>query len=117
MAQLSFGVIGVGDMGKRHAENLRANVPGARLTAIADVSAARTSQVAAELGVAATHDNVEALVARPDIQAVVISSPPKFHAPAIMAAAGAGKHIFCEKPLALTLEDADAALDAVARAG
>jgi predicted dehydrogenase len=117
MAQLNFGVIGVGEMGKRHAENLRANVPGAKLAAIADVSAARTSQVAAELGVAATHDNVEALVARTDVQAVVISSPPKFHAPAIMAAAAAGKHIFCEKPLALTLEDADAALDAVARAG
>jgi predicted dehydrogenase len=117
MAQLSFGVIGVGDMGKRHAENLCLNVSGARLAAIADVSPARTSLVAKELGVEATFDSVEALVARPDIQAVVISSPPKFHAPAIMAAARAGKHIFCEKPLALTLEDADAALDAVARAG
>ncbi len=104
-------------MGKRHAENLNANVPGARLAAIADVSAARVAQVASELGVEATYDNVEALVARPDIDAVVIVSPPKFHAPAILAAAAAGKHIFCEKPLALTLEDADAALDAVARAG
>jgi predicted dehydrogenase len=117
MAQLNFGVIGVGEMGRRHAENLRLSVPGATLAAIADVSRARSSQVANELGVAATYDDVEALVARPEIQVVVISSPPKFHAPSIIAAAKAGKHVFCEKPLALTLEDADAALDAVARAG
>ena len=117
MDKLNFGVIGVGEMGHRHAENLAANVPGARLVAVADVNAARASDIAAELGVGASYDSVEELVARPDIQAVVISSPPKFHAPAIHAAAAAGKHIFCEKPLALTLEDADAALDAVARAG
>jgi predicted dehydrogenase len=117
MAELILGAIGVGEMGKRHAENLCVNVPGARLAAIADANPARAAQVAAELGVAATYDSIEALVARPDVQAVVISSPPKFHAPSIIAAAGAGKHIFCEKPLALTLEDADAALDAVARAG
>ena len=45
MDKLNFGVIGVGEMGHRHAENLAANVPGARLVAIADVNAARTAQV------------------------------------------------------------------------
>lgn len=116
MTQLSFGVIGVGAMGKRHAENLCAHVPGARLAAVTDANSARASHVAAELG-ATSCDEIEALVATPAIDAVVISSPPKFHPSAIIAAAAAGKHIFCEKPLALTLDEADAALDAVARAG
>jgi predicted dehydrogenase len=63
------------------------------------------------------YESIEDLVARKDIQAVVIASPSKFHAGAIQTAAAAGKHVFCEKPPALTLEDADAALAAVVKAG
>ena len=116
MNDLGFGVIGVGEMGARHAENLRRCVPGARLVAVADINATRVRAVAAELGVDAC-ESAEALLARRDVAAVLISSPPKFHVSAILAAAEAGKHIFCEKPLALTVEEADAALESVARAG
>lgn len=117
MEHLSFGVIGVGEMGKFHAETLQYHVPGARLTAIADVNFARAQAVASDLEVASCYDNAESLLARTDIDAVVISSPPKFHGTAIRLAVAARKQIFCEKPLAITLEEADSALAAVSDAG
>ncbi len=117
MEHLSFGVIGVGEMGRFHAETLRYHVPGARLIAVADVNLARAQAVASELGIESFYDNVESLLARADIDAVVISSPPKFHGSAIRLAAAARKQIFCEKPLAIKLEDADSALEAVSDKG
>ncbi len=115
--KLGVGVVGVGTLGKRHATNLRRAIPAARLVAIADADIKRASQVAAELEVEHYYDNAEALLARKDIQAVVIASPSKFHASTTQAAAAAGKHVFTEKPSALTLEEADIALAAVAQAG
>lgn len=117
MQELRFGVVGVGEMGRRHAENLRRYIPGARLTGIVDIDRTRAQAIAAELGIDWWSDSTDELVARADVDALVISSPPRFHAAAIGAAAAARKHVFCEKPLALTLDDADAALDAVDRAG
>src|SRR5208282_3269961 len=105
MSKLGVGVVGVGEMGKRHAENLARLVPKARLVAVADKDLERARSVAQELEVEHSYDSAEALVARHDVQAVVIASPAKFHAPAIQVAAAAGKHILCEKPLALTLEE------------
>lgn len=116
MNELGFGVIGVGEMGSRHAENLRTCIPGAKLVAVADVNAARARSVAGELGVEGD-ESAEALLARRDIAAVVITTPPKFHLSAIQGAAAAGKHVFCEKPLTLTVSEAEAALEAVGRAG
>ena len=117
MSKLGVGVIGVGEMGKRHAENLVRLATKARLVGVADTLPERARSAAQELGIEHSYDSADALVARRDVQAVVIAAPAKFHAAAIQVAAGAGKHIFCEKPLALTLEEADAALDAVSRAG
>src|SRR5213593_1073306 len=104
-------------MGRRHAENLRRSVPHARLVAVADADLARARAVAAELEVDAAYSNAEELAAHPGLDAVAIASPPKYHLPAILAAAAAGKHVFCEKPLALSLGDADTALAAVRRTG
>ena len=117
MNALNLGVVGVGEMGRRHAENLRRSVPHARLVAVADIDLERARTVAAELEIDAAYPSVEALAAHSGLDAVVIASPPKYHLPAIVAAAAAGKHVFCEKPLALSLDDADAALDAVRKAG
>ena len=116
MAKLGVGVVGVGTLGKRHADNLRHSVPGARLVAVSDTDAKRASEVAAELEIEHFYDCIEALVERDEIQAVVIASPSKYHALGIQVAAEAGKDVFCEKPLALTLEEADVALNAVAKA-
>jgi predicted dehydrogenase len=117
MAKLGIGVLGVGEMGKRHAENLRRLVPEARLLAIADVAAERARDVAEELEVEHSFGSLEAMLELKGLDAVVIATPDKFHAGAVISAALAGKSILCEKPSALNLADAQAALDAVAKAG
>jgi inositol 2-dehydrogenase len=116
MAKLRIGVLGVGEMGKRHAENLRRLVPEARLVAVADVAGARARQVADELEIEHSFASLEDMLAHRDIQSVLIATPDKFHAQAVRIAAAAGKDILCEKPLALTLDDAHAALKEVERA-
>jgi scyllo-inositol 2-dehydrogenase (NAD+) len=115
--KLGLGVLGVGEMGKRHAENLRRLVPEARLVGVADVDAARATRVAQELEIENAFESLDAMLKHKDIQAVVIATPDKFHAQAIRTAAAAKKDILCEKPLATTLADAHTALESVSKAG
>ncbi|MDE3179196.1 MAG: Gfo/Idh/MocA family oxidoreductase [Acidobacteriota bacterium] len=117
MAKLGVAVIGAGMLGRRHAENLRSKIAGAQLVAVCDASLQRAKEVAAELEVECATDRIEEILGRKDVQAVAIATPSKFHAGQTEASAQAGKHVFCEKPMALTLADADAALAAVRRAG
>jgi predicted dehydrogenase len=117
MSKLGVGVVGVGDMGRRHAENIRKMVGQARLVAVTDPDSERAKRVAAELELDTPDRSIEELLERKDIDCVVIASPDKFHAQAIQQAAAMGVDILCEKPLATKLEDAQAALDAVSRAG
>ena len=117
MKKIGICVLGVGEMGKRHAENLRRLVPGADLVAVADVAADRAKQVAEELEIAKSFGSLQAMLECKEVRAVVIVTPDKFHAQSVIQAAKAGKDILCEKPIALTLSDAYAALDAVAKAG
>jgi inositol 2-dehydrogenase len=115
--KLGVGVVGVGEMGRRHAENLRRNVPQARLIAVADVADVWARQTAAELEIERSYSSLESMLEDREIDAVVIATPDKFHAQAVKLAAGAGKDILCEKPLALNLPDAREALTAVSKAG
>jgi scyllo-inositol 2-dehydrogenase (NAD+) len=117
MEQLGVAVVGVGTLGKRHAENLRRRIPEARLIAVADADGRRAAQVAADLEIPHYYDTLEGILEHKDVHAVVIAAPSKFHGKAIEEAAVHGKHIFCEKPLALSLEDADKTLAVVAKAG
>src|ERR1700674_109780 len=117
MHKLGIGVLGVGAMGKRHAENIRRLVPESRLIAVADVAKDQAKQVAAELEIEHAFATFEDMLDRKDIDCVVIATPDKFHAEGIRKAAGAGKNILCEKPLALSITEAHAALEAVAKAG
>jgi inositol 2-dehydrogenase len=115
--KLGVGVLGVGDMGRRHAENLRRLVPEARLVAVADPATERSRQVARELELDHSFSSFEEMLALKEVECVVIAAPDKFHASAISSAAAAGKDILCEKPIALSLADAHRALQAVAKAG
>ena len=117
MGKLGVGVLGVGDMGRRHAENIRRLVPEARLVALADPLIARTRQVAAELEVDHAFASLEEMLTHKEVDCVIIAAPDKFHAAAISMAAKAGKDILSEKPLALNVGDASAALASVASAG
>jgi inositol 2-dehydrogenase len=117
MQKLGVGVLGVGEMGKRHAENLRRLVPDARLVAVADPFPDRARQTASELEIEKYFTSLEAMLACKEVDSVVITTPDKFHASAITATARARKNIFCEKPIALTMADAEAAVAEVTKAG
>ena len=117
MGKLGIGVLGVGEMGRQHAENLRRLVPRAQLVAVADVDGARAGKVATELEIEYAYPSLEAMLENKSIQAVLIATPDKFHAAAVKTAALAGKDILCEKPLGINLESAKEALQAVRDAG
>ena len=104
-------------MGRRHAENLRRLVPNAQLLAVADVDAGRARRTAQELEIENSFGSLEAMLECKGLDAVVISTPDKFHAAAVKTVAAAGKDMLCEKPLALTLSDASELLDAVGKSG
>jgi len=109
-------VIGVGLMGRRHAENLARDVSDARLLAVTDADTATRERVAKELGTTASASAV-ALLERKDVSAVVVASPKRFHEEHAIAAAKAGKDIFLEKPIATSLEGADRVIAAAQKAG
>lgn len=115
--QLNLGLIGVGRIGKVHAEHLAYRIPRSRLAAISDVNLEAAKAVGSRLGVNRIEADHHALLNDPDLDAVVICSPTDMHAIMIEEAAAAGKHIFCEKPIARTLKEIDKALDAVEREG
>ena len=114
---LSIGLIGAGRIGALHAANLAHRIPGVRLAAIADANAAAARDCAARLGVRHAEGGAEELFADAGIDAVAICSSTDTHAAFIEAAARAGKHIFCEKPIDHGLAKIDRALEAADAAG
>jgi len=116
MKTVDVAVIGSGRMGAFHARSLAQRIPGARLAAIADPAPEAAERLAAELGVDRAYDDPAKALADPAVAAVVIAAPARFHADLVVAAAEAGKSVFCEKPMALSLPDADRAIDAAGSA-
>jgi myo-inositol 2-dehydrogenase/D-chiro-inositol 1-dehydrogenase len=114
-APLRVGVIGAGRIGSMHAELLAGRVPGAVLAGIHDAHEEVARTVGARLG-APVARSVGELLAE-DIDAVAICSSTDTHADLVVAAARAGKAIFCEKPVSLDLGEVDRALAAVRDAG
>ena len=115
--RIGVGVIGAGGMGSIHARLIARTVTEARLTGIADVNLHAARHLASELGDVPVFGSVEEMVASADVQAVLIAVSSSRHLEAIRAAAAAGRDILCEKPIALTAADTDAAIDAADRAG
>src|SRR5258708_7734770 len=107
MPKMGVAGIGGGVLGRRPAENLRRRIPEAQLVAVFDKDRKCALQVGEELEVEHASDDLAEILDRKDVRAVVIAAPSKFHAETTEAAASAGKHVFCEKPLALTLEEAE----------
>ena len=111
-ATVGVGVIGVGRIGRMHADLLDRQIAGATLAAVHDAVPAAAEAVGAR-----AHAAVDELLADPAVDAVAICSSTETHADLIVAAARAGKAIFCEKPISLELADVDRALGAVEAAG
>jgi predicted dehydrogenase len=114
---IGIGVVGAGRMGSIHARLIARAVPGARLAGVADLNIAAAGRLAAELGDAPVFASVEAMLESPPIRAVLVATSSSGHLAAIQAAAAAGKDVLCEKPIALTAADTDAAIAAAAAAG
>jgi myo-inositol 2-dehydrogenase / D-chiro-inositol 1-dehydrogenase len=106
MTTLGVAVLGCGRIGRLHARNLVRH-PRARLALVFDVAAAAAQQVAAELGVRSARSVDEVWDDR-NVRAVVIATPTDTHVPLIVAAVRAGKAVFCEKPIDMSLERARA---------
>ena len=109
------GVIGTGRIGRMHAELLATSVPGARLTAVSDAVMPLAEEVGRALGVPVLE--TPNLISDPEIDAVAICAPTDTHVPLLIAAAEAGKAVFCEKPISLDLAEVDRALAVVERTG
>jgi predicted dehydrogenase len=114
-AEIGFGIVGTGMVARFHARAI-AETAGARLAAACRADAVRAGEAEAELGVPC-EPSLEALLARPDVDAVCLCTPSGLHAEQAVAAARAGKHVLVEKPMALDLADADAMIAACRDAG
>jgi predicted dehydrogenase len=114
MSELGVGLIGTGFMGKAHALAYRSvqavmgDVPGVRLVALADTPAAKAQAFATQFGFDRATEDWRDLLSDPAIDVVSITTPNGMHAEMALAALAAGKHVWCEKPMALTLADAHA---------
>jgi len=115
MKEIQFGLIGTGMIAEFHAQAIAA-VPGARLSGVYSRSSEKATAFAEKHG-AQAFTSLEALLAQPGLDAVCIATPSGHHAEGAIAALNAGKHVFCEKPLEVTLEKVDAIIDAAARNG
>jgi myo-inositol 2-dehydrogenase/D-chiro-inositol 1-dehydrogenase len=115
--QIHFGLIGAGRIGRVHAETLTFRLPEAKILAVTDIDSEAAQALAAHCGIPTVTDSADEILANPAIDAVLICSPTGTHAELIVKAAEAGKHIFCEKPIAFDLGKIDAALAAVEAAG
>lgn len=111
-----IGLIGAGGMGRAHVERIEQELAGGRVVAVADVHLDGARAVAEPLGARVYGSGAE-LIADPEVDAVLIATFGKVHAPDVLAAVEAGKYVLCEKPLVTTTEDALRVLEAEQRAG
>src|SRR5215470_8091332 len=111
------GVIGVGMIGQDHIRRIVGVLSGGAVVAVNDVDAARAEQVAAGLPGARVHPSAEDLIADGNVDAVLVASWGPAHEEQVVAAIRAGKPVFCEKPLAPTVEACQRILDAEMAAG
>lgn len=113
--RLRFGVVGLGRLGKRHAENLAYRVPGASLVAACSPLEEERAWAREALPEPRLYDVYAALLADRDVDAVWLVTPSSLHAQQIIDALRAGKHVFCEKPLSLDIAECERVLAEAAR--
>jgi inositol 2-dehydrogenase len=115
--RVRVGLVGLGRMGRFHAANLAGRIPLARLVRIVDANENVVRENSEQLGGVEWSTSYADLLDDPEIEAVVVVSPTPLHAEMAEAAAGAGKHVFCEKPISLDRERTYEVIEAVRSAG
>jgi len=114
---MNVGLIGAGRIGRIHAENIAGRVPRVAITRIADIAADKVRDWAGTLGITRVSADAADVLNDPEIGAVIICSSTDTHADLVSAAAARGKHVFCEKPVDLTVARVKKALADVKKAG
>ena len=117
MSELRWGVMSTANIARNKVIPGMRRADRCRVVAIASRDVERGRVVAAELGIPTLHDTYEGLLADPAVDAVYIPLPNHLHAEWAIAAVNAGKHVLCEKPLAMTADDAQRMVDAARAAG
>ncbi len=117
MKKIGFAVIGTGIVGGAWHAYVYSQLPQAELVAVCDLDAERAGDIAQKYDVPHVYTDYRQLLANPQVQAVSIATPDFAHREIAVAAAEAGKHILVEKPLAMTVEDAEAIVAAARKAG
>lgn len=112
-----LAIIGAGLMGEDHARIVAEDLPGASLQVICDRDQARAKSTAAALGAKEVASDPEAVIARADVDAVIVASPDVTHAPLSMACIAAGKPVLCEKPLSQSSAECLRVIETEQRAG
>lgn len=114
---INIALIGAGRIGKVHAKAITSSIPDAKIISVADYYASAAESLAADYGIPHATDNHLEAIQQDAVDAVIIASSTDTHTPFIIDSANAGKHIFCEKPIAPDLDTIDKALAAVAETG
>jgi predicted dehydrogenase len=117
MESLGIGLIGCGRAGMVHARNFAGRIPGARLRVVVDSSREAAAAAASELGVEAFSTDIGQALSHDGVQAVVVATPTVFHRDIVVAAARSGKHVLCEKPMAMTVDECAEMIRAAEQAG
>ena len=113
MKKINIGLIGAGRIGSFHGTNVTKHLSNANLVAIADPFRQNAEKLAKELNVDTVYTDAYELINDKNVDAVIIATPARTHTNLVIAAAKAGKDIFCEKPMAVSLSDVNAAIEAV----
>lgn len=104
---LRIGIVGLGQVTETFHLPALARLPQARIVAAADVDTGRREAVSRRFGISRQYGDVREVAADPDVEAVAVCVPPWLHVPSALVVLEAGKHLFVEKPLALSLEECD----------
>jgi predicted dehydrogenase len=116
MSQVGIAVIGTGIIGRSHIKNYQ-DIADANLVAVCDINEDGARAAAQEYGIPDVYTDFHAVLERDDVQAVDVCLHNNLHAPVAIAAMKAGKHVYCEKPLAGSFADAKAMVDTAAETG
>ena len=115
--KIRVGVIGVGQIGKRHLDVYKGKIPDAEVVAIADVNEAEAQRVSGVYDIPNVYTDFRQLLRRDDIEAVDVCLHNNLHMPVTVAVFEAGKHVYCEKPMAGAYCDAEKMVRAAQETG